>query len=326
MNKSILKYITQKVLFILINILVILFITGCSSRENSPIVLDDSTIVYPSKSENGIYAKITFSKKISRKTGNPLKVDSVFKIRNKAKVYATIELMDYKSQNQKELMLHIDWLDSTGNSLYKKSIDISPTDSSSSVSSSISISPPKRKVGEYSIRVYLFRELIAEKKFHLVKSIPESETVKKKNSSKKKIKSEKKVDVEKSIKPKVKTEIIKADIILCRKISKKTGKPIGEGTIFTIKDKANVKAIVSFNKQDIKTDEQMKFYFNWIGTDGKSFYKKRLVYTTSNPSFTISNSISITPEKRQPGTYTLQVVFHKKIIAEQKFELLAPTE
>jgi hypothetical protein len=325
MSKTIIKYINLTILAIIIT--TTLFLTsGCSTRENSPIVLDDLTIVYPSKSPNGIYAKITFGNKISKKTGKPLKTGTVFRLQKKAKVYATIELMDYKSQSQNELMLHIDWLDSTGNSLYKKSFDISPTDSSSRVSSSISISPPKRKVGKYSVRVYLFRELIAEKKFQLVKSIPESETVKTKNSSEKKIKSEKNVEVQKSTKPKVKTEIVKANIILCRKVSKKSGKPIGEGTIFMIKEKAKVKAIVNFEKQDIKTNEQLKFYFKWIGPDGKSFYKKRVVFTTSNPSFTISNSISITPEKRQPGTYILQVVFHKKIIAEQKFELLTPSK
>ncbi len=65
-------------------------------------------------------------------------------------------------------MFHIDWIDSTGNSLYKKRIDLSPSDSSSRIISSISLSPPKRKVGEYIVRVYLFRELIAEKKFQLV--------------------------------------------------------------------------------------------------------------------------------------------------------------
>jgi hypothetical protein len=85
-----------------------------------------------------------------------------------------------------------------------------------------------------------------------------------------------------------------------------------------------VKAVVSIEKQDIKTNEQMKFYFNWIGPDGKSFYKKRIVYTTSNPFFTISNSISITPEKRLPGKYKLRVSYSKKIIAEQKFELVLP--
>ncbi|HEY6435601.1 MAG TPA: hypothetical protein VIY47_03360, partial [Ignavibacteriaceae bacterium] len=239
------------------------------------------------------------------------------------KLYAVIELMDYHSLNQEELMLHIDWVDSSGNSIYKKQIDFSPSDSTSSITSSISISPKKRKVGNYIIRIYLFRELITEKKFHLVESLPDSQIVKKKDSSKKKNKSENKVEVEKSIKPMIKTEIIKADIILCKKISKKSGKPIGEGNVFTIKDKANVRAIVNIEKQEIKTNEQFKFYLKWIGPDGKSFYNKRVIYTTSNPSFTISNSISITPEKRQPGIYTLQIIFRKKIIAEQKFELLA---
>ena len=223
-------------------------------------------------------------------------------------------------------MFHIDWIDSAGNSFYKKRIDISPNDSLESITSSISISPQKRKTGNYSVRLYLFRELIAEKKFQLVKSITDSTIVKKKSKSEIKNKPEKKVMVKKTITPKVEIENIKASIILCRKVSKKTGKPIGADTTFTIKDSANVKAMVSIEKQDIKTNEQMKFYFEWIGPDGKSFYKKSVVYTTSNPIFTISNSISITPEKRQPGTYTLQVSFRKKIIAEQKFELTVATQ
>ena len=293
---------------------------NCSDRLDIPTIEKDSTIVYPSKSENGISAKITLSNKISKKTGKPLKAGTIFKLQNKAKVYASIGLINCKSANQKELMLHIDWVDSTGNSFFIKRIDFSPSDSSSSIKSSISTSPPKRKAGNYTVRVYLFRELIAEKKFQLIESFQDSATVKKK------IKSEKNIENQKSIKPKVKTEIIEANILLCRKVSKKTGKPIGAGTVFTIKDKANVKAIVNFERQEIKTNEQMKFYFNWIGLDGKLFYKKRVVYTTSNPSFSISSSISITPEKRQPGIYTLQVIFRKKIIAEQKFELVAQTK
>ena len=324
MSKTIVKY-SSRVTSVIFITAALLLITGCSSREESPVVLDDSTIVYPSKSENGISTKITLSNKISRKTGKPLNAGTIFKLQDEAKLYTSIELINYKSVNHKKIMLHIDWVDSSGNSFYKRRIDFSPSDSSSSFTSSISIFPKKRKVGNYIVRVYLFRELIAEKKFRLVESLPDSQTVKKKDSSKKKIKSDKKVEVQKSIKPKVKTEIIEANITLCRKVSKKTGKPIGAGTIFTIKDSAKVKAIVSFEKQEIKTNEQMKFYFNWIGPDGKVFYKKRVVYTTSNPSFSISNSIAITPEKRQPGIYTVQIVFRKKIITEQKFELVAKT-
>jgi len=312
----------QRILLLFPIVLTWVVFYNCSDRLDIPTTEKDSTIVYPSKSENGISAKITLSNKISKKTGKPLKAGTIFKLQNKAKVNASIGLINYKSENQKELMLHIDWVDSTGNSLYKKRIDFSLTDSSSSFKSSISTSPQKRKAGNYIVRVYLFRELIAEKKFQLIESFQDSATVKKKEVSKKNSKSDKKVEVQKSIKPKVKTEIIEANILLCRKVSKKTGKPIGAGTVFTIKDKANVKAIVSFKKPDIKTNEQMKFYFNWIGPDGKVFYKKRVVYTTSSPTFFISSSISITPEKRLPGIYTLQVIFHKKTISEQKFELL----
>lgn len=326
MNRIILKYSNQIILFTALSIISTLIIVGCASRENSPKTLDDSTIIYPSKSENGIYATITFSNKLSKKTGKPVKADTLFKLNDKAKLFVTIDLVNHNSINQKVLMLHINWLDSACNSLYKKQINFAPTDSSSSITSSISISPQKRKIGIYMVRIYLFRELIAEKKFRLVESHPDSQTVKKKDSSIKKIKPNKKADVEKSKKLNVKTEIIKADIVLCRKVSKKSGKPIGAGNVFTIKEKAKIRAIVSFEKQEIKTNEQMNFYFNWIGPNGKSFYKKRVIYTTSNSSFTISNSISIIPEKREVGTYILQVLFEKKIIAEQKFELVAQTK
>lgn len=326
MVKVLFKNILKKALFPGLITILIYFTLGCSNRENSPVTLDDSTIIYPSKSEHGINAKIIFSNQISRKSGNPLKVDSIFYIRNKAKVYAIIELINYKAQNRKELSLHIVWLDSAGNSIYKKGFDYSASDTSSNITSSISISPQKRKAGEYKVRVYLFRELIAEKRFKLAESHNEPEPIKKNNISKKKSKSITNDGVKKIVKPKIQTEIIKANIILCRKLSKKTGKPIGAGTTFTIKANAELKAIVSLEKKETETNEQMIFYLKWKGPDKKVFYKKRIVYTSSNPDFTLTNSITITPEKRLPGIYTLQVVFHKKIIVEQNFELVAQIE
>jgi hypothetical protein len=316
-----LKYFGRIALSIYITSVLVLLNSGCTERTNPYRTLDDSTIVYQSKSITGSFPKITLSNKISKKTGKPLKPGRVFKLQDEAKIFASVELEKQTKDNERAFMFHIDWIDSAGNSFYKKRIDVSLDDSLERITSSISISPQKRKTGNYSVRLYLFRELIAEKKFQLVKSITDSTIVKKKSKSEIKNKPEKKVKVKKTIKPKVKIENIKASIILCRKVSKKTGKPIGSDTTFTIKDSANVKAVVSIEKQDIKTNEQLKFYFEWIGPDGKSFYKKQVAYTASSPLFTISNSISITPEKRQPGTYTLQVSFRKKIIAEQKFEL-----
>ncbi len=170
--------------------------------------------------------------------------------------------------------------------------------------------------------MYFFRELIAERKFQLVDLNTDSPTIKKKNTSK--INKEKVIKIKdrKTIKHKVEAENIKANIILCRKISKKTGKAIGTDTTFTIKDKAKVKAVVSIEHQDIKTNQEMKFYFDWIGPDGKSFYKKKIEFLPNDSLSTFSSSISISPKKRKPGTYMVRVSFRKKVIAEQKFELI----
>jgi len=321
-KKILLKYFIRIASALFIITLLTLAINGCSSRNREPVILNDSTIVYSSSFETGTQPKITLSGKISKKTGKPIKTGTRFKLQENEKVYASVELEKRSKDSDRYLMFHIDWIDSSGKSFYKKRIDVTPGDTSSRITSSISISPEKRKAGKYNARVYLFRELIAEKKFLLVDSINDSANVKKKNKSEIKNNTEKKVKSKKTKKPEVETETVKASIVLCRKVSKKTGKPIGAATTFTIKDSAKVKAIVSIEKQDIKTNEQMVFYFNWIGPDGKSFYKKRVVYTTSNPFFTISNSISITPEKRQPGNYKLRVSYRKKIIAEQQFELV----
>jgi hypothetical protein len=315
---------THRNSILFLTIIILFFLTDCSDRVETPSIGENSTIIFPSKSTEGIEASIIFCKGISKKTGKPIKTDTVFSLNQKEKVYSLINLVNRDLNKDKVLMFHIDWLDSTGNSLYKKRIDLAPSDTTSSLISSISVSPEKRKPGKYSVRVYLFRELIAEKYFHLVKSINDSKNIKEKELTKKKNKPEKKGEIQKSVKPKVINEPLKTSIILCKKISKKTGKPIGVDTIFTMGDKAKVKAIVNFEKAEIKTNEQMKFYFNWIGPDGKIFYKKRIVYTTSNPIFSLSNSISISPEKRIQGNYKIQIVYKKKIIAERKFVLVTP--
>lgn len=316
-NKNLIKYFCR----ITISFAVVYFLSipGCASREKEPMTLADSTIYYASKTHTESFKGISLSNKLSRKTGKPIKPGTTFVLDEKAKLYAFIE-NDFSKD--KELLFHVDWIDSSGNSFYRKQVEIAPDDSMSSIVSSISISPQKRDKGSYSVRLYLFRELIAEKNFKLLDSADYSKIVE--ENIKPKEKQSAKKDSDKKIqKVKKETEQISADILLCRKISKKTGKPIGAGTEFTINEKAKVKAVVSFNKPDVKTNEQMKFYFEWIGPDGKVFYKKRIVYTTSIPNFSLTNSISISPEKRMPGVYEVQIIYKKKIIAKKNFELIS---
>jgi hypothetical protein len=433
MNKGMaLKYFNRLAFIISIITTFTLFNSGCSSRNGSPVMLGDSTLIYLPKSENGLNAKITLGKKLSRKTGNPVDAGTIFTLQDQAKLYAAVELENRASFNKKELMLHVDWISPTGYSFYKKRTDLQPEDSTNTITSSISVSPEKRRTGEYKVRVYLFRELIAEKKFYLFEAVKDTSLITTENitgkvkatitfckkfdektgkpvgsgkvftigsnakvtaiinfeikdtSGQKAIKfyadwigpddssffrkklsitspdstvissvsiapekrkpgkyflriyhsgnlvAEEYFELAKQIKkqavPEAKAEVVSSEIILCSKLSKKTGKPVSAGTVFTIKDNAKVKAVVNIEMKKIKANEQMIFYFDWIGPDGKSFYKKRMVYTTSTPLFTLTNSISASPDKREPGTYTLRFSFGKKIIAEKKFELIAQTK
>ncbi len=323
MSKTFFKYFSQIALVVFL-MTALFFNSGCSSRKEKPVVLDDSTIVYPAKSETGVQPTIALANKISKKSGKPLNAGTVFRLKENTKLYALIDLENKTNYNQRELMFHVDWLDSSGNSFFRKQINLTSSDSSSQIISSINLEPGKRQKGNYRICVYLFRELIAEKNFQILEAKTDYPSKEKKNFSSSKKKSVTKEDKKKKIKPKVKIEDISADMTLCRGVSKKTGKLIGVDSIFTIKDKGKVKAVAKIENRDIKTNQQMSFYFEWIGPDGKPFYKKKLVYTTSNPSFTISNSITIAPGKRDPGFYTLRVHYKKKIIAEQKFELVVP--
>jgi hypothetical protein len=275
--------------------LLLIALSGCSSRRETPVTTEDSTIVYPPNKVEGINAKISFCKKISKKTGEKIGQGTAFTINEKTKVYAIVELEDKESSKYQELMFHIDWIGPNGKSFYKKRIDIAPTDSSSTIKSSISTTPDKRQPGIYIFRVFLFRELIAEKKFEL--------------------------QVDKSLTGK--EFDINTNITLYRKLGKKTGKRIGAGTNFTIKKKTKVKAVIELVNRNDYTDSELKFNLDWIGPNGKSFYRKEIELAPEDSSTSLKSSISISPEKRKPGNYTLRFYLFKELIAEKNFKLHA---
>ena len=157
-----------------ITVTLVLFNSGCSSRNEPPMLSEDSTLVYIPKNPADITANITFCNRISRKTGEPIGAGTIFSIKDKAKVYAMVDLKNREFHTSKDLMFHIDWIEPNGSSLYKRRIDMLPGDSSSTITSSISTSPDKRQPGNYLFRVYLFRELIAEKKFVLISAAEDS--------------------------------------------------------------------------------------------------------------------------------------------------------
>jgi hypothetical protein len=117
-----------------------------------------------------------------------------------------------------------------------------------------------------------------------------------------------------------------ATITLCRRISKKTGKLIGAGQVFTIKEKAKVRALVEIENPEGLGERELMFHLVWLGPGGKSFHKKRIDYAPNDSLATLKSSVSIYPGKREPGSYTLQVYLFRELIAEKRFELRAEGE
>ena len=268
---------------------------GCSSRSEKAIVLSDSTITYPSKIAGDISAVISLCRKIDKKSGKLIGEGTGFTIMEKTRVHALAEIANRKPNEDKELMFHFNWIGPDGKLLYKKRIDLLPNDSSSIIKSTISISPETRQAGEYIIQLYFFRELIAEKKFELY---PKFQGLPSAN----------KMDME--------------NITLFKKIDKKTGKRIGEDSVFTIANKEKIRAFVNFKDRSKYGNRELLFRFDWYANDTIPFYKKRIDLLPNDTSTTIGSAISISPGKRQAGDYTLRLYLFNELISEKSFELL----
>lgn len=274
---------------LIIAIIVAMMLPSCAERESVPVVMPDSTIVYPAKDSNAITAKITFSRFIGSKTGRQWGIAPVFPIRVDENVYAVVELKNRMKHTDRDLMFHIDWLRPDGQSVYLKEIILPAGDSACSIESSVSSSPAIRQPGKYSLRVYLFRELIAEKYFEF------------RNES----------DI----------ESINANIVFFKNTDKETGEMIGVDTVFEIKKKGILRARIDLSGTGIYKDEELPLRMEWYGPDGESFYSKKVEINPADTSVFFTGSISITPDKRLPGDYFLRVFLFDEIITEKGFVL-----
>ncbi|MFK5856990.1 MAG: hypothetical protein QM503_12735 [Bacteroidota bacterium] len=277
---------------ILTILLVILIFPRCSSRIETPITSEDSTVIYPALNAKGIVAKITFFRKISKETGKKIGEGTTFIIKEKRYLRTMVNIENRNANNSHELVFHLDWLGENGKSFHRKQINLLPNDTTTILKSSISISPDLRQSGNYTLKVYLHRELIAEKKFAL---LPEE-----------------------IITP-LKGDEIKAQITLYRKKSKKSGKLIGEGSVFKIKKNRNIRAIIDINNRFGYGDRELKFSIKWNNENGETIYRKRINLPSTDSTSTLVSSISY--GTKQPGKYSIQVLLFNKLIGEEKFEI-----
>jgi hypothetical protein len=268
-----------------------MLISSCAERESLPVVMPDSTIVYPAKDSNDILAKITFSRFFGQKTGRQWGLTPVFPIKEDENVYAVVTLEKRMKNLDRDLMFHLDWLRQDGQSIYRKEIILPAGDSTMTLESSVSSSPGIREPGKYSLRIYLFRELIAEKFFEFLNE----------------------ADI----------EAVKANVVFFKNIDNETGEMNGVDTVFEIKKKGILRAKTDLTGLGIYKDDELPFRMEWYGPDGKSFYDKKVMVNPLDTNVSFTGSISITPDKREAGEYALRIYLFDEVVGEANFVLIS---
>jgi hypothetical protein len=260
---------------------------------------DDGSTFYAPKDAKGINAQIIFYRGIDESTGLPI-IKDAFTTGSKSKVYAEIKLSNYRFHQDEDIMLHIDWIDPDGNSFFRKRIDILSGDSIPEIKSAIAVQPEKRDTGLYSLRVYLFREQIAEKSFLLTSYNVDSAKVF----------------------PSDLTKRISAKILFIKKNMNKNGVISEAENVFMIKDKAKARASINLLNGNLYQGKDLRGEIVWVDSKDSTVYDKSFHFSPVDTISEIKSSISIDKESRQPGNYKLKMYLYGNLIGEKPFTLI----
>lgn len=270
----------------------LLVCAGCANQNGKAAKEADGTMVFALKSKPDFRPHISFCREYDETTGFPIWSDTVFTLDKKGWLNAVIELNRFQNELD-ESMFHVDWVGPDGKSMFMKRIDV---DSSGFIQSSISISPGRREPGNYILKLYWFRALIASKRFILLPA--------------------------NSINPSLASRIL-PKISFCSKTAN-TGECLQADSVFTIRNKSWVKAVVNISGESALSHEETQYQLEWIGWDGKAFYSKTIGVVPGKPTNILSSSVSIPPGKREPGLYELKVYCFGELISSGRFRLILP--
>ena len=232
-------------------------------------------------------------RKTDKETGKLVGVGNSFTIMQSGWVKARLDLSNYFENNDKDLMLHFDWIDPSGATFYKK--QKIATEDSTAVSSAISIAPKLRKSGIYTLRVYLFRQLVSEKQFELLPKFQ--------------------LDT---------TTVLNIDLFTRK--NKKTGEILDKSTRFPIMKKGWVKSQINLNTLANYKDRTLLFYMDWTDSNDKILYRKHFDVLPKDSIKTLNASWSIAPETRQAGDYKAKLYLFDTLLTQKEFKLLPPID
>lgn len=272
-------------------VLVVNLLAGCSGRHASPDLKTDGTLLYTLKDGRALLWGISFYKITDGETELPVGVDTVFTLSDKQHLRARVVLNEPVTEMP---MFHLDWTGPDQQSFFMKSAEVFSDSVTTFLYSTVSLSPAKRDPGLYKLRVYYFRELVAEKSVILLS--------------------------EKSINRSL-ADKLKPIVTLCEKVNKKTGYRFGVDTVFQIRENATVRAFVDLDDTSGFSKSKLLFELLWIGPDGEVFYRKNIDARACGFASTLYSSVSIAPGKRKAGNYLLEVYLFDEMISEKKFRL-----
>ncbi len=224
---------------------------------------------------------------ISSYGGQPVKTrDSSFVLMKKTKL-----LMKFKTpvlDGKRQWIYHVDWKDETGRLISRKHFE-----GDSILSSSLPLSPILRSPGQYTMEIYLFDRLLATKNFRLL--------------------------------PPYDLSGVETGISFCPYYDKKNKRKTEFRNTYNIGQKTAVNACVRLTDKNhrIKTGEWL-VELKWTDGTGKSFYTKKYNLKPKNHSAYLRSKISLSPEKRTPGEYSLQVLMFHETVASKAFRILPP--
>lgn len=103
----------------------------------------------------------------------------------------------------------------------------------------------------------------------------------------------------------------------------------GVTNLFQIKDNGIIRANIELDNISFENYQEHIFHLDWIDSKGISNYMKPITLTKADTSATLYSSLSITPDSREDGKYSLKVYYFRELIAMKEFILLPefkPTE
>ncbi len=150
-------------------------------------------------------------------------------------------------------------------------------------------------------------------------------------------------------------DLFAAEITFCRRLGSKTGKRIGTGSRFRIKDGKKFRYVMAMvDLRNVPAGRDHQVHLSWIRPDGREMFRRfgtvRVTaadtgftadvawldaedlhkvkaedpVTGDRPDVTLSSRFRVSPDReREPGDYLVRLYWNRELMLEEGFELLA---